>query len=33
VKAKRFEEMGLSAAAINGDTYNDEIHKASFLGV
>ncbi|KAJ7274777.1 P-loop containing nucleoside triphosphate hydrolase protein [Mycena rebaudengoi] len=25
--AKRFEAMGISAAAINGDTYNDEIHK------
>ncbi|KAJ6479075.1 P-loop containing nucleoside triphosphate hydrolase protein [Mycena sanguinolenta] len=26
-QAKRFEEMGFSAAAINGDTYNDDIHK------
>ncbi|KAJ7440733.1 P-loop containing nucleoside triphosphate hydrolase protein [Mycena latifolia] len=26
-QAKRFQEMGISAAAINGDTYNDEIHK------
>ncbi|KAJ6597432.1 P-loop containing nucleoside triphosphate hydrolase protein [Mycena sp. CBHHK59/15] len=26
-QAKRFRDMGLSAVANNGDTYNDEIHK------
>ncbi|KAJ7218330.1 hypothetical protein C8J57DRAFT_275629 [Mycena rebaudengoi] len=26
-QAKQFEAMGISAAAINGETYNDEIHK------
>ncbi|KAJ7795408.1 hypothetical protein B0H14DRAFT_2391613, partial [Mycena olivaceomarginata] len=26
-QAKHFQAMGISAAAINGDTYNDKIHK------
>ncbi|KAJ7234563.1 P-loop containing nucleoside triphosphate hydrolase protein [Mycena rebaudengoi] len=29
--SKQFEEMGISAAAINGETYNDEIHKTKHI--
>ncbi|KAJ7938634.1 hypothetical protein B0H13DRAFT_1851580 [Mycena leptocephala] len=30
-QAKHFQAMGISAAAINGDTYNDKIHKSVTL--
>lgn len=29
-QASRFRKMGLSAVAVNGDTYSNEIHKGMF---
>ena len=32
-QASRFKKMGLSAVAVNGDTYSNEIHKVTILPV
>ncbi|KAJ6586277.1 hypothetical protein DFH09DRAFT_1308318 [Mycena vulgaris] len=29
-QASRFRKMGLSAVAVNGDTYSDKIHKGAY---
>lgn len=31
LQASRFKKMGLSAVAVNGDTYSNEIHKVCLL--